>query len=76
MKRKKIALSPELEAVAGEWDVLERVEGAKKFRKWARQLEVTAFILGRTGGVERPSSPYTRLRSLRRSLSKPAKPRN
>jgi len=44
-KARRVALEPELEEIAGFWPAAKRFEMARKFRRWARQLRVSAFIL-------------------------------
>jgi hypothetical protein len=68
VKRKKVVLEPKLEKIAGEWDVLERLQGAKMFLNWSRQLEVSAFMMAKSADDDPPTS-YARLRRLRRQLS-------
>lgn len=41
----RVRLEPELEAIAGELDAHGRKRVAKKFKRWAHQLEVSAVIL-------------------------------
>lgn len=38
-------MEPELEAMAGAWSPAKRLETARKLKRWARQLKVSAFIL-------------------------------
>lgn len=44
-----VILEPELEQEACLWTARQRREAAAKMRRWARQLEVSAFILERRG---------------------------
>jgi len=44
-KRPRVALEPELEEIAALWPAAKRFEMARKFRRWARQLRVSGFIL-------------------------------
>jgi len=44
-KARRVALEPELEEIAAFWSAAKRFEMARKFRRWARQLRVSAFIL-------------------------------
>jgi hypothetical protein len=41
----RVKLEPELEAVAGEWSEAKRRALARKLRRWAHQLEVSAAIM-------------------------------
>jgi hypothetical protein len=43
----RVTLAPELEAIAGQLPALARRQLARDFKKWARQLEVSAFIMER-----------------------------
>lgn len=40
-----VQLELELEEIACDWTIWRRLEAAKKFRRWARQLEVSAHIM-------------------------------
>ena len=44
-KARRVELEPELEAIAAFWPAAKRFEMARKFRRWARQLKVSGFIL-------------------------------
>ena len=44
-KRPRVELKPELEEIAALWPAAKRFEMARKFRRWARQLRVSGFIL-------------------------------
>jgi len=55
-----VTLEPELEKIAGLWTPLKRLEMARKFEKWARQLRISGKIMifrspghsGRRGSLE------------------------
>jgi hypothetical protein len=47
MKNKKVILEPELEAVAGELSVFDRLMLAEKLERWPRQLRVSAKVLSK-----------------------------
>jgi hypothetical protein len=44
-RRPRVELEPELEEIAALWPAAKRFEMARKFRRWARQLRVSGFIL-------------------------------
>ena len=44
-KSRRVKLEPELEAIAAFWPAAKRLEMARKFRRWARQLRVSGLIL-------------------------------
>ena len=44
-KRPRVELEPELEEIAALWPAAKRFEMARKFRRWARQLRISGFIL-------------------------------
>jgi hypothetical protein len=50
----RVTLEPELELEAGWFTPSQRLELARKFERWARQLRVSAFILGRDAEPKRP----------------------
>ena len=41
----RVKLEPELEAVAGGWSEAKRLALARKLRRWAHQLEISAAIM-------------------------------
>ena len=45
MRRPRVQLEPELEDMAKNWSPEMRKIVAKKFRRWARQLDVSAKII-------------------------------
>ena len=52
-----VKLEQELEEIAAMWPAAKRFEMARKFRRWARQLKVSAFIMIRASHPElRPPS--------------------
>ena len=58
MKLKKvIILEPELEAIAGELGVFDRLMMAVKLERWARQLRVSARVLAKPR-AKRRRPPY------------------
>jgi hypothetical protein len=60
--RVRVKLEPELESIAGDLSVEQRRRMAVKLKRWAHQLEVTAFILERDAvPVRRLSVPRIRL---------------
>ena len=56
-----VKLEPELEEVAALWPAAKRLAVARKFKRWARQLKVSAVIMLR----REPSSPPCRPRVLK-----------
>lgn len=44
-KAGRVALEPRLEAIAGMLSARDRRELARKFKRWARQLDISAFIM-------------------------------
>lgn len=42
---KLVILEPELEALAGDWTPELRLRNARKFRRWFKQLEFSAYVL-------------------------------
>lgn len=68
--RKRVMLEPELEAIAGKWGAIHRLEMAKMFRRWAHQLEVSALMICRDVDDRGPSFCSKRAR-VRRSLQCP-----
>ncbi|MDB6020026.1 MAG: hypothetical protein JWR19_4515 [Pedosphaera sp.] len=54
MKRKRVTLEPELEALAVEWDGPMRAILAKKFKRWSRQLDLSAQIMAKDLGYVAP----------------------
>lgn len=53
--RQRVTLEPELECEVGLFTPPQRLELARKFERWARQLRVSAFILGRAEEPKRPA---------------------
>ncbi|MGO9200947.1 MAG: hypothetical protein ACLQM8_10470 [Limisphaerales bacterium] len=53
--RQRVTLEPELECEVGLFTPPQRLELARKFERWARQLRVSAFILRRAEGPKRPA---------------------
>ncbi|MGH7942733.1 MAG: hypothetical protein ACREE6_10310 [Limisphaerales bacterium] len=41
----RVVLEPKLEAIAALWPPAKRLEMAKMFSRWARQLRVSSFIM-------------------------------
>ena len=65
-KRIRVALEPELEEIAAFWPPAKRFEMARKFRRWARQLKVSGFILFQDAHpAGRPALRYVALRKAR-----------
>lgn len=59
-------LEKELEAFAGDWGIFQCLENSSKFRRWADELEVKAFILARSADEDSaPSLPSKRRRVAR-----------
>lgn len=50
---KPVTLEPELERIAANWLPAKRLVISRKLRRWARQLEVSAFILAQKPGCPR-----------------------
>lgn len=62
----RVALEPELEAIAAFWPAAKRFEMARKFRRWARQLRVSGFILFHDSHpASRPALRFVALRKAR-----------
>lgn len=53
MQKRRVKLEPELEAEVCLFTPAERIALARKMRRWARQLEVSAFILIRDAAPRR-----------------------
>lgn len=70
MKRKRILMQPELEAIAGEWGPIVRLKAADTFEQWARELRVTAFMMCRSADDDPPSFA-SKKRRVRRGLQCP-----
>lgn len=51
---RRVTLEPELEALAVEWDGPMRAILAKKFKRWARQLDLSARIMAKDEGHKPP----------------------
>jgi hypothetical protein len=45
VRKRRVALEPELEEIACLWPPAKRFEMARKFRRWARQLRISGLIL-------------------------------
>jgi hypothetical protein len=59
----RVQLEPELEAIAAFWSASKRFEMARKFRRWARQLRVSGFILFQDSHpISRPVMRFVALR--------------
>jgi hypothetical protein len=41
----RVTLEPELEEIAALWPAAKRFEAARKLRRWARQLAVSAMVM-------------------------------
>lgn len=66
LKSRRVKLEPELEEIAGFWSASKRLEMARKFRRWARQLRVSGLILLRDAHpTSRPSLPFVGPRKAR-----------
>jgi hypothetical protein len=65
-KRRRVELEPELEEIAAFWSAAKRFEMSRKFRRWARQLRVSGFILFQDAHPDgRPSMPCVAPRKAR-----------
>lgn len=73
--KKRMTLEAELEAIAGKWGPLHRLDAAKMFRRWAHQLEVTAFMMCRDADDPNPSFSQKKWR-VRRALRSPGAKKN
>lgn len=51
-----VTLEPELEEQAALWPAAKRFAMAQKYRRWARQLKVSATIMSRASGPGTPPS--------------------
>ena len=64
--RPRVELEPELEEIAALWPAAKRFEMARKFRRWARQLRVSGFILFHDSHQPAPRAlPFLALRKVR-----------
>lgn len=63
-----VRLEPELEEIAGGLSVWQRRSMARKLRRWARQLEITALIL-LSDAAPRPRPSLPRLAPRKLSLN-------
>lgn len=60
----RVALEPRLEAIAGMLPARDRRELAREFKRWARQLDISASIMEsdhRRAYEKRPTPPLKRL---------------
>jgi len=65
-RRLRVELEPELEEIAALWPAAKRFEMARKFRRWARQLRVSGFILFHDSHQPAPPAlPFLALRKVR-----------
>jgi hypothetical protein len=65
-RRPRVELEPELEEIAALWPAAKRFEMARKFRRWARQLRVSGFILFHDSHRPAPPAlPFLALRKVR-----------
>jgi len=65
-RRPRVELEPELEEIAALWPAAKRFEMARKFRRWARQLRVSGFILFHDSHQPAPRAlPFLALRKVR-----------
>ena len=65
-KSRRVRLEPELEEIAAFWSASKRLEMARKFKRWARQLRVSGVILFRDSHqVSRPALPFVGPRKAR-----------
>jgi hypothetical protein len=65
-RRPRVELEPELEEIAALWPAAKRFEMARKFRRWARQLRVSGFILFHDSHRPAPRElPFLALRKVR-----------
>jgi hypothetical protein len=65
-RRPRVELEPELEEIAALWPAAKRFEMARKFRRWARQLRVSGFILFHDSHQPAPRElPFLALRKVR-----------
>lgn len=67
-KRKRVLLEPDLEAIAGTWGPIQRLETAKMFRRWAHELEVSALMMCRDEEDDQGPSFSAKRRRVRRAL--------
>ena len=68
VKRPLVLLEPELQQMAELWSVSKRLAMARVYARWARQLRVSAKILGKP--VTQPQrAEWKRLRPLRLRLN-------
>lgn len=42
---KRVKLEPELEEIAAAWPVAKRFAMAQKFKRWSRQLRISALVM-------------------------------
>jgi len=67
-RRRRVQLEPELEEIAAFWPPAKRFEMARKFKRWARQLKVSGFILfheAHPAAHQPPSVQFVALRKVR-----------
>jgi hypothetical protein len=60
----RVRLEPELEEIAGLWPAAKRFEVARKLKRWAKQLRISALIMASDGRGQKP--PPTSVPSLPR----------
>ena len=53
MKKKRIILEPELEKIAGDYGVFDRLWMAEKLERWIRQLRVSARAMAHPSAKRR-----------------------
>lgn len=51
--KKPVILEPELEAIAGELGVFDRLQMAEKMERWVRQLRISARMLAKPNARRR-----------------------
>jgi len=58
-KYSRVQLEPELEEIAGLWPANKRLDVARKFKRWAHQLQVSGRIMLRDAAAARGPRPTT-----------------
>jgi hypothetical protein len=58
-KYSRVQLEPELEQIAGLWPANKRLDVARKFKRWAHQLQVSGRIMLRDAAAARAPRPTT-----------------
>ena len=60
-KKSRVRLEPELEEMAADWGPLHRIEMAAKFKRWSRQLRISAAITLKDRSWPKPTPAMPRV---------------